>query len=75
MSGDEQPPSVFGDEAFLNGAPLAVDALGRLRIWPLPGLAVPAGRATIEVPPWSYGFAVLQGVPGLTPATGCPQTL
>lgn len=68
----DPPPSVFGDAAFLNGAPLAVNADGTLPVWPLPGTTVPAGQAFVEVPPWSYGFAVMHGIPGLTPPTGCP---
>ncbi len=55
------PPSLQADAVFLNGAPLATNADGTLPAVPLPGRAVPAGGSAIVVPPWSYGFIVLDG--------------
>lgn len=54
------PPAGGGltsDAALLNGAPLGVDAAGRLPAQPVPGRAVAEGA--LELPPQSLGFVVL----------------
>ena len=49
--------NLTADALLLNGAPLTVDARGRLAAQPVPGKAVAAGG--IVIPPQSYGFVVL----------------
>ena len=51
--------NLTADALLLNGAPLGVDADGRLAAQPVPGAAVGAAGGGISLPPLSYGFVVL----------------
>ena len=50
--------NLTADAVLLNGAPLTVDAQGRLAQQPVPGRAVSAAGAP-SLPPQSFGFIVL----------------
>ena len=55
------PDTLFSDDTYLNGVLLGVgEEDGLLPVYPLPGVAKPAG-SEIVVPPYSYGFIVVEG--------------
>ena len=64
-SANGSPAAIQGDEVFLNGVLMTVDAVtGALPSWPIRGRAVSAGGAPLALPPYSYGFVAF---PSLAP--------
>jgi len=63
------PPELFGNDVYLNGARLGVDAAGEvLPAWPLPGRDA---DGPIQVPAWSYGLITLLDAGAHGACVGC----
>jgi len=63
------PPELFGNDVYLNGARLGIDAAGEvLPAWPLPGRDA---DGPIQVPAWSYGLITLLDAGAHGACVGC----